>query len=486
MPTKVTTSEFDRFLEPLEEDILSSFLISRSNCAFVNFTSESSLEAAIHMWDGAQIRPGDPKCPFLVCRARNDEDEEKAGVRGQRNAGIHRGWVTQRQEHQDQQNLRDSDGQSQPSSSEALAPPPPFEPKAQPSEPPSQEQTHSSFLEKFFPVRYFVLKSSNRAGLQNSVRTGTWHTQAHNEQVLDRAFRTSQEVYLIFSENKSGTFFGYAKLKQSILGRISDGRDFAGGQREEPPGRPPEPQSYADDITPRRTNSPVPLTDPMPSTQDAFRPGPWRSAPPILGPSYFELSTSVPPLPGSPLSFISLPETQEEAELIVQTDEGELEFHEEFIGSLPPTSESTPRELASSQSDLGGLHKHRISMSRVSSSNSDDHLAPPTLSSRPASTGSGSGSDSQRAVVEFEIEWIKTLPLPFKRTRHIRNVWNDNREVKISRDGTELDPIAGQLLVEAWYEEEQLQHNSAGQAGRRNGRRGRRRRGSQTLQRTPA
>lgn len=192
------------------------------------------------------------------------------------------------------------------------------------------------------------------------------------------------------------------------------------------------------------------------------------------------------PLPGSPLSFISLPETQEEAELIVQTDEGELEFHEEFIGSLPPTSESTPRELASSQSDLGGLHKHRISMSRVSSSNSDDHLAPPTLSSRPASTGSGSGSDSQRAVVEFEIEWIKTLPLPFKRTRHIRNVWNDNREVKISRDGTELDPIAGQLLVEAWYEEEQLQHNSAGQAGRRNGRRGRRRRGSQTLQRTPA
>jgi hypothetical protein len=47
--------------------------------------------------------------------------------------------------------------------------------------------------------------------LDLSVKTGLWATQTHNEGVLDQAFRTSKEVYLIFSVNKSGEFFGYAK-----------------------------------------------------------------------------------------------------------------------------------------------------------------------------------------------------------------------------------------------------------------------------------
>jgi pilus assembly protein TadC len=33
----------------------------------------------------------------------------------------------------------------------------------------------------------------------------------HNQEVLDQAYRTSQDVYLIFGVNKSGEFFGYAK-----------------------------------------------------------------------------------------------------------------------------------------------------------------------------------------------------------------------------------------------------------------------------------
>lgn len=38
-----------------------------------------------------------------------------------------------------------------------------------------------------------------------------WATQTHNEDTLEQAYRTSKSVYLIFSVNKSGEFFGYAK-----------------------------------------------------------------------------------------------------------------------------------------------------------------------------------------------------------------------------------------------------------------------------------
>ena len=40
----------------------------------------------------------------------------------------------------------------------------------------------------------------------------------------------------------------------------------------------------------------------------------------------------------------------------------------------------------------------------------------------------------------FNIQWIKVGSLPFGRTRHLRNPWNADREVKVSRDGTEVEP----------------------------------------------
>lgn len=50
----------------------------------------------------------------------------------------------------------------------------------------------------------------------------------------------------------------------------------------------------------------------------------------------------------------------------------------------------------------------------------------------------------------FRVEWIKTTRLPFYRTRHLRNPWNHDREVKVSRDGTELEPSVGQALLDEW------------------------------------
>ena len=47
----------------------------------------------------------------------------------------------------------------------------------------------------------------------------------------------------------------------------------------------------------------------------------------------------------------------------------------------------------------------------------------------------------------FKLEWLSTTKLPFYRTRGIRNPWNSNREVKIARDGTELEPSVGRRLI---------------------------------------
>jgi len=50
----------------------------------------------------------------------------------------------------------------------------------------------------------------------------------------------------------------------------------------------------------------------------------------------------------------------------------------------------------------------------------------------------------------FSVDWIRTDHLSFSRTKHLRNPWNHGREVKISRDGTELEPSIGRQLLEQW------------------------------------
>lgn len=67
--------------------------------------------------------------------------------------------------------------------------------------------------------------------------------------------------------------------------------------------------------------------------------------------------------------------------------------------------------------------------------------------------GSEKGSGDQTLGRPFQIEWISTAQLPFYQTRGLRNPWNSNREVKIARDGTELEPSIGKRLVQMfhWY-----------------------------------
>ena len=51
----------------------------------------------------------------------------------------------------------------------------------------------------------------------------------------------------------------------------------------------------------------------------------------------------------------------------------------------------------------------------------------------------------------FKIKWMSTDRLPFYRTRGLRNPWNANREVKIARDGTEIEPSVGRRLVSMFH-----------------------------------
>lgn len=64
------------------------------------------------------------------------------------------------------------------------------------------------------------------------------------------------------------------------------------------------------------------------------------------------------------------------------------------------------------------------------------------------STKSNGGEDGVKAWGKpFKLEWLSTNRLPFYRTRGLRNPWNSNREVKIARDGTELEPSVGRRLI---------------------------------------
>lgn len=57
--------------------------------------------------------------------------------------------------------------------------------------------------------QYFIMKSINHENIGKSVAEGIWATQGHNESKLNEAFRSVNNVYLIFSVNSSGCFQVY-------------------------------------------------------------------------------------------------------------------------------------------------------------------------------------------------------------------------------------------------------------------------------------
>ncbi|CAM8890808.1 unnamed protein product [Rhodiola kirilowii] len=53
----------------------------------------------------------------------------------------------------------------------------------------------------------------------------------------------------------------------------------------------------------------------------------------------------------------------------------------------------------------------------------------------------------------FSVKWLKLCELSFHKTRHLRNPYNENLPVKISRDCQELEPSVGEQLTSLLYQE---------------------------------
>ncbi|KAI9888549.1 MAG: hypothetical protein M1814_006819 [Vezdaea aestivalis] len=61
--------------------------------------------------------------------------------------------------------------------------------------------------------RFFIIKCFDEANIQTALREEIWTTQTKNESELQRAYRESRNVILIFSVNASKAFQGYARME---------------------------------------------------------------------------------------------------------------------------------------------------------------------------------------------------------------------------------------------------------------------------------
>ncbi|KAH8826636.1 YT521-B-like domain-containing protein [Flagelloscypha sp. PMI_526] len=358
LPSRTTHEELQTFLTARNSDIVSIFVIPHSNCAFVNVGSQDALRKCIKAFDGKQLRPDNPRCPRLVCRIRTVEDEAKAGVVGQRMAHFHKDAIrdgsVRRQDFAMPSLIEHWRDQDDFSSS------PPLGRSGSPSTNESTDSTSSSMLAQHFPERFFILKCFTNTELQESVKTGVWTTQVHNESTLNRAFRTSRDVFLFLSENGSGAFYGYAKMASGIGNASSKS----------------ESQSRLESR---------------------------RLTPPELMPR---------------------------------------------ASSEPADDRAAARRSSDSLASAGA---QSLKSTSVSPTISHAAMSPPASSLDVKGKGRQlSSSDVPNQPTPFRIQWLSTERLPFRKTRHITNPWTEGREVKISRDGTELHPGAGKQLIEAW------------------------------------
>lgn len=500
VPSGTTHDELWRFLkcppstgnesfEPEDNGVSSIFLISRSNCAFVNFDTEEHLRRAIVQFNGKQLHPHERRGPRLVCRARRKEDDLRAGVGGQRGVGIHTRYIRE-QSQQGQMNKQvtpseddqSSTGRRSSISSESGHPlamaaslqssdeeatrarqgsQPGDSVKAQSSS--SYASTNSSFLSRHFPKRLFILKSLTQYDLDLSVKNGLWATQKHNEAVLDQAYRTSSEVILIFSVNKSGEFYGYARMAGRILKgehRVSwashadPPATSVSSSRREPDGSSPLVNSDQSFFTPSENRlveeSPMPFT-PHSGGTSSNKPSPMEphrsSAPAALGPRPGGEFSAEPP--ARKFSLRESGKAKSAAGLISK----------DFINATPEIvlDKNAPGRAVRNKGSTDGTKSVVSALQAVEEENnsisSDDGDAgeeQPKDDVVP-SMAKNAGNDEQQAWGQpFKVEWLCTDRLPFYCTRHLRNPWNQDREIKISRDGTEVEPGVGQQLLEQW------------------------------------
>lgn len=70
-------------------------------------------------------------------------------------------------------------------------------------------------------AKFYIIKSSNTTNIDISKKNEEWATTTFNQDKVDKAFQSCQNVILFFSVNKSQEFQGMAKMVSGVTGRIS-------------------------------------------------------------------------------------------------------------------------------------------------------------------------------------------------------------------------------------------------------------------------
>ncbi len=301
--------------------------MSRSNCAFVNCSSHDACEAAMTVFRDLPFRGR-----RIVCRLRLQPGSSPTLSSS---TGSDASTISS-SESPTSPSTPSPDNIDHPVIVQSDTPPsasPQSEPKL-----PGEDSTLDSRPEPVkIPERFFLIKSLTVQDLLASVNNGTWEAQAHNEETLQHAFKNSGNVYLVFSANKSGEYFGLARMKSPMIAK-------------------------------------------HPNDKPAITPAAVADA-----------------------------------------------------RSTDPQSIVTPaNEVAPS----GKIY--------------DDSLSKTIFweADLPATDGEPKNSCGGPLPKQFDVEWLSTKRVPFFRVRGLRNPWNGLKEVKIARDGTELEPNVGRHLVQ--------------------------------------
>jgi len=355
LPSGTVISDLkDHFSRDATKEIESVFLISKSNCAFVNYRTEASCAAAMTRFHDSRFHG-----VRLVCRLRRSSAVAPASAPGV------------------------------PTRPAALMPPvaypqTAFEAIQQNREVTSKHEASAEPQHTGEPTakandRYFVMKSLTVEDMELSVRNCIWATQSHNEQALNNAYevshpfnlilthslptQTSENVYLIFSANKSGEYFGFARMASPITDEAAAGLDWA-----------PRGETVIDDPDIPRS------------------------------------------IPTAPTDFAP------KGRIIDDSARGTIFW------------EADPED-----EDLATIINHEVD-EPIEIQKAEEHAED--------AEESAIAGEAQAFGKPFKIEWIATNRLPFYRTRGLRNPWNANREVKIARDGTEIETSVGRRLVQ--------------------------------------
>lgn len=156
----------DYFSRDARNDIESVFLISKSNCAFVNYRTEQACNEAMTRFHDSRFQN-----TRLVCRLRrNSAGSSIVGV------------AVQSPDPSADQSAQASGDEGEEACAESIKSPPIGPSGARAS---SRETGRD---------RIFIVKSLTVEDLDLSVRNGIWATQSHNETALNQAFEVCGQL----------------------------------------------------------------------------------------------------------------------------------------------------------------------------------------------------------------------------------------------------------------------------------------------------